>query len=149
MEKYKVLEENCRLDKYLADKNDKLSRAIIQKMIAEEKILECGIKNGNNDLFLRLWHEVDYVKICVSDEREVCLSYLDFGKKWFKCNKGGGYRKWYGNYEYVVNLENSASAIKSIIPASTYRLRKRENYFWPTITWPLVSGTKFGCRYMY
>ena len=48
MEEYKVLEENCRLDKYLADKNNKLSRAIIQKMIAEEKILVNGKKTKNS-----------------------------------------------------------------------------------------------------
>ena len=48
MEKYKVLEENCRLDKYLADKNNKLSRAIIQKMISEEKILVNGKKTKNS-----------------------------------------------------------------------------------------------------
>ena len=48
MEEYKVSEENCRLDKYLADKNNKLSRAIIQKMIAEEKILVNGKKTKNS-----------------------------------------------------------------------------------------------------
>ncbi|MGN1310638.1 MAG: RluA family pseudouridine synthase [Clostridia bacterium] len=48
MEEYKVLDENCRLDKYIADKNNKLSRAIIQKMIAEEKILVNGKKTKNS-----------------------------------------------------------------------------------------------------
>ena len=48
MEEYKVLDENCRLDKYIADKKNKLSRAIIQKMIAEEKILVNGKKAKNS-----------------------------------------------------------------------------------------------------
>ena len=118
------------------------------KQVRNDFSLECGIKNGNNDLFLKLWHEVEYNKINKSDDRSECMMALANEKKWFKCNKGGGYRKWYGNYEYVLNLENDAADIKAIIPASTYRLRKKENYFWPTITWPLVSGTKYGCRYM-
>lgn len=118
------------------------------KKISEYYSLECGIKNGNNEVFLRLWHEVSLQCINISNAREECLEKMNSGKKWFKCNKGGGYRKWYGNYEYVINLENDAKDIKATIPASTYRLRKKENYFWPTITWPLVSGTRFGCRYM-
>ena len=48
MEEYKVLDENCRLDKYIAEKNKDLSRAIIQKLIAEEKILVNGKKTKNS-----------------------------------------------------------------------------------------------------
>ena len=110
--------------------------------------LECGIKNGNNELFLKGWFEVPYNKINVSTNRKVCFDNMHDGKKWFKCNKGGGYKKWYGNYEYVLNLENDAQKIKNTISPSTYRLRKKENYFWETITWPLSGGNRFGCRYM-
>ena len=60
----------------------------------------------------------------------------------------GGFEKWYGNYEYVVDLENNAQHIKAMVSSSTYRLRKIKNYFHPTVTWPLSGGNKFGCRYM-
>ena len=116
--------------------------------IRDEFELECGIKNGNNSKFLRAWFEVSDEKINFSNERKLCLKNMECGKKWFKCNKGGGYKKWYGNYEYVVDLEHNASNIRTTISPSTYRLRKQENYFWPTITWPLSGGNKFGCRYM-
>lgn len=48
MEEYKVLNENCRLDKYIAEKSSKYSRAIIQKMIVDEKVLVNGKKTKNS-----------------------------------------------------------------------------------------------------
>lgn len=117
--------------------------------IKEVFSLECGIKNGNNSLFLRPWFSVSLDKVNSSVDRAECFDALESGKKkWFKCNKGGGYKKWYGNYEYVLDLEKDAANIRRIVPASTYRLRKKDNYFWPTLTWPLVSGNRFSARYM-
>jgi hypothetical protein len=116
--------------------------------LKEQFNLECGIKNGNNEMFLRAWFEVRLDKINNSDNRDECLKNLNHGKRWFKCNKGGGYKKWYGNYEYVVDLENDAQRIKQKVSASTYRLRRKDNYFWNTITWPLSGGNKFSCRFM-
>lgn len=51
-----------------------------------------GVQTGNNGKYVRCWYEV---------------SYRDIAKKWFPYNKGGSFRKWYGNYEFVVNwLDN-------------------------------------------
>ncbi len=117
--------------------------------ISDSFNLECGIKNGNNEFFLRGWFEVYYPRINISNSRSESMTNMESGgKKWFKCNKGGGYKKWYGNYEYVINLENDARDIKKMISSSTYRLRKKENYFRNTITWPLVSGNRYSCRFM-
>lgn len=110
--------------------------------------LECGIKNGNNTEFLRPWFSVPWNKVNSSTNRDECLNNMENGKRWFKCNKGGGYKKWYGNYEYVLDLENNAFRIKKMISPSTYRLRKTENYFWNTITWPLSGGNRYSCRFM-
>ena len=110
--------------------------------------LECGIKNGNNNEFLKAWFSVPWDEVNSSTDREVCLNNMKRGKRWFKCNKGGGYKKWYGNYEYVLDLENNAQRIRTMISPSTYRLRKTENYFWNTITWPLSGGNRFSCRFM-
>lgn len=129
--------------------SDNMIRAFTDYPQVRDKFsLECGIKNGNNDRFLRAWFEVADFKVNDSDNREICLRNMESGKTWFRCNKGGGYKKWYGNYEYVVDLENNAQHIKAMVSPSTYRLRKIENYFHPTITWPLSGGNKFGCRYM-
>lgn len=117
--------------------------------IDQKYSLECGIKNGNNSIFLKPWFEVSNKSINFSKDRVTSLDNMHKGyKKWFLCNKGGGYKKWYGNFEYVLDLEYDAKNIKSIISPSTYRLRKEANYFKDTITWPLVSGKKFSCRYM-
>ena len=61
-----------------------------------------GIKTGNNDIFLRLWFEVSE-----------CAESMWGGKKWFPITKGGLFRKWYGNNEYVVNWENDGEAIRN------------------------------------
>ena len=60
--------------------------------------LECGIKNGNNSEFLRAWFTVPWNEVNSSDDRHTCLENMEHGKIWFKCNKGGGNKKWYGNY---------------------------------------------------
>lgn len=107
--------------------------------------LNCGIKTGNNDIFLRLWYEISLNKLCLNP------SLIDLNEgiyKWFKYNKGGGYRKWYGGYEYVVNLKNNAEEIKSKISKDTYRLRNSENYFKNAIIWPLIGDIRFSARLM-
>lgn len=55
-----------------------------------------GITTGQNDLFIRYWYEV----VPKSD-------------KWFKCNKGGSFRRWYGNQEYVIDWENDGFRLKN------------------------------------
>ncbi|EEJ8207136.1 BREX-1 system adenine-specific DNA-methyltransferase PglX, partial [Salmonella enterica subsp. salamae] len=66
--------------------------------------LKQGLATCNNNLFLRLWHEVSIDKICSNiKSREEAISSK---KKWFPYNKGGGYRHWYGNNEFVVNWMN-------------------------------------------
>ena len=129
--------------------SDNLVRAFSEYMqIRDAFSLECGIKNGSNEKFLRAWFEVSDIKTNDSQNRDDCMRNMESGKKWFRCNKGGGYKKWYGNYEYVVDLEHNARNIRTLISPSTYRLRNVNNYFWATITWPLSGGNKFGCRYM-
>ena len=102
-----------------------------------------GLATCNNGLFTRLWHEVSIEKI-------------GFGKsepnehKWFPYNKGGGYRKWYGNNYTVVNWENNGSAIHEYnkIPL-TYRgapVRAKEFYFKSGITYGLISSFGFSAR---
>lgn len=63
-----------------------------------------GMRTGDNTRFLRLWHEVSIDKFCYNaDSAESAQS---SGAKWFPYNKGGEFRKWYGNTESVVNWEN-------------------------------------------
>ena len=108
-----------------------------------------GMTTGNNDRFLRLWHEVGINRIGfgLPNTEAAAVS----GKKWFPYNKGGYYRKWYGNNEYIVNYENDGVEMKeftSHLPQGTWvRVMSREYYFLPALTWTKTSTKTFGVRY--
>src|SRR5205823_4867550 len=106
-----------------------------------------GIDTGNNLQFLRFWHEVDNQQIgfgCKSED-ESRLS----GKKWFPYNKGGPFRKWFGNLEYVVNWHNSGQSIRNYKDENgkiRSNLRNQGYFFRGGITWTDVSISSFGAR---
>lgn len=107
-----------------------------------------GLQTGDNDKFLRLWFEVSIVniKFDCKNTREALESKL----KWFPYNKGGAFRKWYGNNEYVVNWENDGCEIKNFYDKNG-KLRSRPQntkyYFRESITWTATSSSYFGVRY--
>jgi len=107
-----------------------------------------GLATANNKRFLRLWHEVDINRIGFGmRSREEALR---SGKKWFPYNKGGKYRKWYGNHEYVVNWERDGEEIKNFVDENGKLKSRPQNinyYFREGITWTKVSSSKFGVRY--
>ena len=76
--------------------------------IADVSFPKQGIHTGNNNLYLRYWQEVDFSKINLT-ESEI----WDERFRWAKLNKGGNYRKWYGNREYVLLWSNNGEAIKT------------------------------------
>lgn len=123
---------------------DFISMFMENRKIGDIYELNSGIKTGNNDLFLRLWHEVNYSKIFLSSQKNTSIS----SYKWFFYNKGGGYKKWYGGYEYVINFEKNGDQIKKNISKSIYRLRNPENYFKEAIIWPLIGDVRFSARVM-
>lgn len=110
-----------------------------------------GMATTNNDLFLRLWTEVDFSKInfnCTSLEQTVDSNYI-----WYPYNKGGAYRRWYGNLNYTVNFRNKGEDVCNYIDntpnvkvGSNGRVINREFYFKPGVTWTLLSSSYFGCR---
>ena len=71
-----------------------------------------GMATSDNNRFLRLWNEVDWnkVELCADNEEQAILS----SKKWFPYNKGGGFRKWYGNNDYLINWENNGQEVKKL-----------------------------------
>lgn len=107
-----------------------------------------GMTTANNNLFLREWYEVNYDKIYFTAESTTDT--IGKNRKWFPYNKGGGYRKWYGNAEYVVNYENDGEEIKeytSHLPQGTWvRIKSRDYYFKESITWTFIAITP-GFRY--
>ena len=107
--------------------------------------LESGIVTGDNAKFLRLWHEVSQANTALQNPSASCLD--DNAIKWMKCNKGGGYHKWYGAYEYVINIGYGASDIKAVVDSSIYRLRNPDNYFLHGINWPYIGINKFSAKF--
>ena len=107
--------------------------------------MDSGIKTGNNELFLKLWFEVPNLSLC---QHPTLRDLYEGNYKWFKYNKGGGYRKWYGGYEHVINLKSNAKDIRDRISKDTYRLRNSEKYFKKSIIWPLIGDIRFSARYM-
>ena len=82
-----------------------------------------GSTIGDNNSFLRLWFEVS----------------IQNTKKWFPCAKGGTFRKWYGNHEFVVDWENDGKRIKSTGRAT---IRNKEYLFKQGIAWNRISSSK-------
>ncbi|HHY70215.1 MAG TPA: BREX-1 system adenine-specific DNA-methyltransferase PglX, partial [Thermoanaerobacterales bacterium] len=107
--------------------------------IAQPKV---GLQTGNNNRYLRIWTEVSFKNIGLGygDSEQGAKSKL----KWFPYNKGGEFRKWYGNNEFVVNWENDGAEIRNFSGAV---IRNQKYYFKESITWSFVSSSKFGVRY--
>lgn len=119
------------------------------KTVREQGEIKQGMATSDNQRFLRFWYEVDFDKIgfnILSNEDSVKSH-----KKWFPYNKGGDFRKWYGNNELVVNWENNGFELKeytSTLPQGTaVRLKSQEYYFKSGITWSLFGFENFGVRY--
>ncbi|MDU2489941.1 MAG: BREX-1 system adenine-specific DNA-methyltransferase PglX [Clostridium celatum] len=108
-----------------------------------------GVKTLDNDRFVRFWNEVsiDNIAFNVKNIDESILS----KRKWFPFNKGGAFRKWYGNNDYVVNWENDGKEMKELAISkynSATRTITNINYFFKSgITWSRISTSKFGVRY--
>ena len=108
-----------------------------------------GMATANNDHFLRLWYEVALNRIGFNmrNRDEAQLS----KKKFFPYNKGGEFRKWYGNRDYIVNWENDGFEIRNFKDEKTGRIRSH-NYnldyiFNKGISWTFLSSSKFSARY--
>ena len=107
--------------------------------ISDVAVTKQGFKTGNNDLFLRLWFEVPKSKISIFE-----------GKKWFPCNKGGDFRRWYGNQEYVVEWENDGFRLVNYRDKTGKQLSRPQNIqynFKEGITWTYISSALISLRY--
>ncbi|MSB67229.1 BREX-1 system adenine-specific DNA-methyltransferase PglX, partial [Leuconostoc lactis] len=107
-----------------------------------------GLATADNNRFLRQWYEIDIQNISFNS-KSIAESIVS-NKKWFPYNKGGAYRKWYGNYDYVVNWENDGAEIRNFKgPNGKIRSRPQNTdyYFREAITWSDVNSGKFSLRY--
>lgn len=103
-----------------------------------------GLATSDNERFLKLWHEVNIQKSSI-------IIRNDKNKKWFPMNKGGNYRKWYGNLEWVINYENDGKELKdyaiSLYKCSSRTIQNTQFYFKEGLTWSALSSGDFSVRW--
>ena len=118
------------------------------KTIGEVAKPRQGLATGCNDIFIRFWYEVSPQK--VEYHAHSVQETEDTAKKWFPYNKGGEFRRWYGNNDYVVNWENNGFEIRHFVDEKG-KLRSRPQntqfYFKRCISWSLISTGKVAFRY--
>jgi len=124
--------------------SDNAKRIFANTKLVELHELKQGLATGDNNQFLRIWHEVDKGKFSNDSE-----SY-DENYKWFPYNKGGETKRWYGNQEFVVNWDKNGFKIKNNFDSKN-KLRSRPQntnfYFKPSLTWSLLANGSFALRY--
>ena len=117
-----------------------------QKRISDYGFARSGLQTGNNDLFLKFWQEVDVNNIAfgMHDKNE----YLASQRKWTPQIKGGDFRKWYGNFDYVVNWENDGADIRKCNGCRLNAMGNTELFFQSGVTWSHTTSSIYGARYL-
>ena len=103
-----------------------------------------GIRTGNNERFLRYTWEVSINRCNFNspDRQQAALSKA----KWFPCHKGGGFRKWYGNYEYLINWEDDGRELSAYAGCDNAGVRY---FFRSGLSWGTISSANLSVRYSY
>ena len=110
-----------------------------------------GLATTDNNRFVRAWSEVDFNKIGFGYSRDEAA---ESSIKWFPLNKGGEFRKWYGNNDFIVNYQHDGAEIKaSVLSKYTYLktpdfvVKNQQYYFCENGTWSAISSGKISVRY--
>jgi hypothetical protein len=108
-----------------------------------------GLTTGNNDRFLKQWYEVSYTNInfnILSNEESKINK-----QKWVPIDKGGSYRKWYGNYDYIINWENDGYEVKYEAKRKwnsvTRTIKNIPYYFKEALSFPKITSGGFSSRF--
>ena len=108
-----------------------------------------GMSTTNNNLFLKMWFEPCMEKCGFGSF--TAISAKESSKKWFRYNKGGEFRRWYGNNDYVVNWENDGEELKKYVSerygSYSKEIRSEDRYFYESITWSGVTSSQTGFRF--
>jgi hypothetical protein len=128
-----------------------LSQAVVNDFVTLPNLdsfldVKNGMSTTDNGRFLRFWYEVDpsTINFSAKDRKDANLS----GKKWFPYNKGGEYKKWFGNEGLVVNWKNDGEEIrKSAEGASGGRIVSEDFYFHQSVSWSKVSPGRISFRF--
>ena len=117
------------------------------KSLSELALARNGMKTGENERFVRLWWEViaSSLNLRAKDWKEAVAS----NAKWFPYNKGGEYRKWYGNNDCIVNWKNQGNEIFNLAKVDKRNVQDYplELKFVPSVSWSLVTSGQPAFRY--
>ncbi len=111
-----------------------------------------GMRTGDNERFLREWHELNWSSIGIGLSR---VSALSSDKKWFPYNKGGGFQKWFGNNGLMVNWGDDGREIKKLTRDRypelgenlSWKITNEEKYFQDGITWGGLTSSVVTFRF--
>jgi hypothetical protein len=110
------------------------------RKLSDVSDLKVGLQTGDNDRFLRLWHEI---------RKDNFKRFNDSSDKWYPYSKGGEFRKWYGNNDYVIDWHDDGDQIKNFRDDDG-RLRSRPQnigyYFKEAVEWSDIGQVKLGVR---
>ena len=144
-EKYEALEEQS-IAYWLSPK---MFEAFRNKLLGDYAKPRQGMATSDNNRFLRLWSEIPLYKI--KFDAESAEEAAESHAKWFPYNKGGGFRKWYGNNDYVINWENDGQEVKALAvklyKCVTRTIKNIQFYFNEGVTWSTLSSGSFNARY--
>jgi len=101
-----------------------------------------GMATADNDRFLRLWHEVSECRTGLGMTHELAVA---SNRKWFPYNKGGEFRKWYGNQEWLVNWAHDGEELRAERPKAV--IRSPQHYFAPALSWSKIGTGRPAFRY--
>lgn len=109
------------------------------RTLGELTVCRNGMKTGDNERFLRLWWEVNLSKANFTAEN-VNDAY-ESGATYFPYNKGGEYRKWYGNNDYLINWYKNGETVmgKAKLDGRHTQDYNQELKFMPLATWSLIT----------
>tara|TARA_R110002073_G_scaffold24494_1_gene82635 strand:- start:6039 stop:9590 length:3552 start_codon:yes stop_codon:yes gene_type:complete len=122
--------------------SENMIKSFQKKVTGEQYRITAGIRTSADAQYLRYWHEVSKIKLDKNCKTEKDL--IDNSNKWFAFNKGGTFRKWFGNLEHVIDFENNAYNLRNF--SHDCRLRDPKIYFKENITWSRISGGSIGFR---
>ncbi|MBN8108797.1 BREX-1 system adenine-specific DNA-methyltransferase PglX [Vibrio vulnificus] len=108
-----------------------------------------GMASSDDQRFVRTWHEVDYAKVALGCENDDAVNNQNL--KWVPYDKGGAYRKWYGNNDHVVNWERKGEEVlgyaASLYGSPTRTIKNISMYFKEGITWSAITSGSLSVRY--
>ena len=125
----------------------------INRSLGQLADLKQGMSTTDAEKFVRLWFEIDFKKFNhpeLFDQAKQSSSIY-----WYPFNKGGNFKKWYGNNEYIVRYENDGAKLLELvrnkypnISDPEFVIKNRKRYFLESVTYSAISSSKFGVRLM-